>query len=118
MAAVASLADSCHVYVSGGGEFDDPPHASLSARPDRAAPGQLVQLSASAGDDFGVVRVRFFRVSVGGSVDLGSVSSEPYVLSTVMPADARDEVDFFVKVTDNGGQTRDSDRVGVEVTTP
>ena len=118
MAAVASLADSCHVYVSGGGEFDDPPHASLSARPDRAAPGQLVQLSASAGDDFGVLRVRFFRVSTTGSVELGSVSNEPFVLSTTMPADARDEIDFFVKVTDNGGNTRDSDRVGVEVTTP
>ena len=65
-----------------------------------------------------VLRVRFFRVSVGGSVELGSVSDEPFVLSTVMPADARDEVDFFVKVTDNGGQTRDRDRVGVEVTTP
>jgi len=118
VAAVVSLADSCHVYISGGGEIDDPPHATLSVRPDRAAPGQLLQLSASAGDDFGVLRVRFFRVSTTGSVELGSVSNEPFVLSTTMPADARDEIDFFVKVTDNGGNTRDSDRVGVEVTTP
>jgi hypothetical protein len=116
--AIASLANSCHVYVSGGGEFDDPPRATLTVRPDRAAPGQLLQLSASVDDDFGVRRVRFFRVSVSGSVELGSDSDEPYVLSTVLPADAQGEVDFFVKVTDDGGQTRDSDRVGVEVTTP
>lgn len=116
--AVASLAGSCDVYVSGGGEIDDPPHATLIVRPDRAARGQLLQLSASADDDFGVLRVRFFRVSVGGSVELGTVSDQPYVLSTVMPADAEGEVDFFVKVTDNGGNTRDSDRVGVQVTTP
>ena len=116
--AEADSCSSCHVYISGGGEIDDPPHATLSVRPDRAAPGQLLQLSASAGDDFGVLRVRFFRVSTTGSVELGSVSNEPFVLSTTMPADARDEIDFFVKVTDNGGNTRDSDRVGVEVTTP
>ena len=116
--AAASLAGSCEVYVSGGGEFDDPPRATLVVRPDRAAPGQPLQLSASADDDFGVKRVRFFRVSVSGSVDLGSDDDEPYQLTTIMPADARGTVDFFVKVTDNIGQTRDSDRVEVEVTTP
>lgn len=118
VAAAASLAGSCDVYVSGGGEIDDPPRATLEVQPDRAAPGQLVRLSASASDDFGVLRVRFFRVSGAHSAELGSDSDEPYQLTTTIPGDASGTVDFYVKVTDNIGQTRDSDRVEVVVTTP
>ena len=56
--------------------------------------------------------------STKGSSETLPSSTEPVVLSTSMPAGAKGEVDFYVKVTDNGGNTRDSDRVGVEVTTP
>lgn len=112
-AALLSTGSSCSVNV--GDDFDHAPRISLSVDPSRAAPGETVRLRASVSDDFGIERVRFFRSSASGSVALGSDLDAPFRLDTTLPGDASGTVEYFARVTDTDGQSRDSDRVEVEV---
>lgn len=112
-AALLSTGSSCSVHV--GDDFDHAPHISLSVDPSHAAPGETVRLRASVSDDFGIERVSFFRSSRSGSVALGSDLDAPFRLDTTLPSDASGTVEYFARVTDTDGQSRESDRVEVEV---
>ena len=83
--------------------------------PTSAAPGRVVRLVAAASDDYGVVRVQFYRVVDSGSVSLGSDGDEPYELDTTLPSDATGTVQFFARAVDQADQWRESNTVSVTV---
>jgi hypothetical protein len=62
---------------------DAAPTVSLAA-PASAARGASVALTATAGDDFGIKRVRFAE----GTTTLGTAATPPYTVNVTIPADA------------------------------
>ena len=76
--------------------------------------GDVVSLTADAGDDFGVSSVRFFD----GAVPIDSDSSAPYEQEFTIPNNAPCGTRTFTAIaTDSAGQTT-SDSVSVEVVGP
>jgi hypothetical protein len=115
-AALALGLTGCYGSLSFGiGPDDDAPTVSLAAAPASAAPGERVSLAAAAQDDYVVTEVRFFRVDVGGATLLGSDSSEPYALDTVVPPGAAGSVRYFARAFDDAGQQAQSQDVLVSV---
>jgi hypothetical protein len=82
---------------------DAPPSVALTA-PAAAARGATVALTATAGDDFGVKRVRFAE----GVTTLATATLPPYAATATIPAGAAcDSVRTYTAVaTDSLGQTR------------
>lgn len=103
------------VWVGFGDSGDQPPDVGLVA-PASAAPGQSIRLAAAASDDFGVVRVEFFRLDDNGNaLWLGADGSAPYEWTAVMPASSASSVRFFARAVDTAGQVTDSAIVSVVV---
>lgn len=94
-----------------GGHFDndEPPRVSLALSPSAAFPGDPIELAAAATDDFAIRRVDFYRSdSAGGVQFLGSDSSPPYGLATVMPSSPDGGVSYSARAIDDVGQFTDS----------
>lgn len=106
---------SIGVGIGVGGFDDDPPEVSLAVTPTSAAPGGALELVAAATDDYGVDRVRFFRVDGATAVLLGTDSSAPYRLETMVPGGASGSLQFYARAIDEAGQGRDSALVTVTV---
>ncbi len=71
-------------------------------------------LTARAEDfDGSVTRVEFYRVEAGTPIEVGRVSSGPFILEH--PALTPGRYEFFARAVDDLGATTDSARVGVEV---
>jgi hypothetical protein len=90
---------------------DYAPTISLSA-PATARRGETITLTAGAGDDFGVKRVRFAE----GAATTGTATLPPYTQSVTIPRDARcgSTRSYAAVVTDSLGQTAsDSKSVAV-----
>ena len=101
-----------------GGDYDDPPSVSLAVSRSSAAPGQSLRLVAAASDDDYVDEVVFYRVDPEGFVTrLCSDTRPEYECDTTLPASARrgSELRFFARAWDSGGQSSDSQQVGVRV---
>ena len=93
---------------------DAAPTAGLSA-PATADRGTAITLTAAAGDDFGVKRVRF----ADGGTTLGTVTAPPYTLAATIPADAAcgSTRTYTAVVIDSAGQTKSASAT-VTVTCP
>jgi hypothetical protein len=104
------------IWIGIGGDDDERPSVSLVANVEAAAPGQPVQLSAAAADDYGVDFVAFYRVTDdGNSVLMGRDDAAPWQWNTVMPPTGGTRVRFYARAQDGGGQRTDSDFVEVAV---
>jgi predicted outer membrane protein len=113
-ALAAAVLAACGVSI-GIGPDDDPPHVSLAAAPQEAAPGERIGLVAAASDDYVVREVLFFRVDAGGDTLIASDRSEPYAVETALPTGAGATVRYFARAVDDAGQEADSREVEVNV---
>jgi hypothetical protein len=114
-ATIAGCGGSLYIGVGDDG-YDDPPQVSLVASTAQASPGQTLRLAAAASDDDAVQRVQFYRVDADGSANsLGSDSTAPFELETVLPATNAAEVRYFARAVDSIGQSTDSATIAVAV---
>jgi hypothetical protein len=93
---------------------DAAPTAALAVDDDTVDRGQVVNITATAADDFGVKSVTFYD----GATKLGTVTTPPYTFAYTIPADAPCAArTLSVVVEDSAGQTA-SALTGITVVGP
>jgi hypothetical protein len=113
---LASCGGSISLGWAGGGFDDQPPSVSLVSSLTTAQAGQVLRLSAAAGDDYAVARVEFYRVDASGVVlRLGSDGFAPYTWDTAVPDSPNGFVRYLARAVDDAGQVTDSAWVNVAV---
>lgn len=104
------------IYLGWSDIDDAPPTIELVVSPTAAQPGNTIQLSAAASDDYAINRVEFYRVATSGAnVYLGLDGRSPYQFSTTLPDTTAGSVSYYAVAMDDIGQTTRSALVTVTV---
>jgi hypothetical protein len=104
------------VFLSIGDRDNFDPSVSLTSAVDTVRAGQTVRFASAAADESGIDHVAFYRLETGGgTVLLGTDTSEPYEWVATAPDDGRAALQVFARARDGSGREADSRVVSVTI---